>query len=87
MNEDPKMESHNLFDAYEPSLDYRSYFRYSRIPSASVEDDTYKTVEPQSSVKQFVRFLIIALGYLLVLSTFPLTGWFAVKVRRQTRLT
>lgn len=74
------MDSHNLFDAYEPALDYRSYFRYSRVPSDNAEDDTLKAVVPQSGIKQLISFFIVAFGYLLVLCTFPVTGWFAVKV-------
>lgn len=75
------MSEHNLFNQYEPSLQYHSIFRYFQVPCENrelIDDNASKRVS--FSEKLMTSFIIVFM-YLVVLVTFPITGFFIFKVR------
>lgn len=69
---------HNLFDEYEPSLQYQSIFRYFQMPPSSdlIEDSSKQKI---TSGEKLVSSFIILFMYFVVLITFPITGFFVIK--------
>ena len=74
------MSEHNLFNQYEPSLQYHSIFRYFQIPNSGndlIDENANKKI---TLPERFITTIIIVFMYLVVLVTFPITGFFVVKV-------
>lgn len=69
---------HNLFNQYEPSLQYRSIFRYFQIPNNDLVSEDFTTKKATSSEKLITSFIILFM-YIVVLITFPITGFFVLK--------
>lgn len=74
---DLQLGEHNLFNEYDPALQYRSIFRYFQIPKDDLtsDDDTKKITYPE----KLVSYIIIIFMYLAVFVTFPITGFFVLK--------
>ena len=55
---DLQLGEHNLFNEYDPALQYRSIFRYFQIPKddSTMEDGSSKTI---GSAQKLVSFCII----------------------------
>lgn len=75
---DLQLGEHNLFNEYDPALQYRSIFRYFQIPKDDLtsEDGSCKKSTP---AEKLVSFCIILFMYLAVFVTFPITGFFVLK--------
>ena len=75
---DLQLGEHNLFNEYDPALQYRSIFRYFQIPKDDLmmEDGSSKKI---TSVEKLVSYFIIVFMYLAVFVTFPITGFFVLK--------
>lgn len=74
---DLQLGEHNLFNEYDPALQYRSIFRYFQIPKDDLTSDD--GTKKSTSIEKMVSCFIIIFMYLAVIITFPITGFFTVK--------
>lgn len=75
---DLQLGEHNLFNEYDPALQYRSIFRYFQIPKDDLMMEDGST-RKSTSAEKLVSYFIIVFMYLAVFVTFPITGFFTLK--------